>query len=64
MRGTPGARLNALDFQIAPSVRPAMAFDQLRDRVAARPAGVHAVRVCQEYPGRFAPVIPEEWMPL
>jgi glutathione S-transferase len=58
-----GERPNALDFQIAPSVRLAMAFDQFRDGIAARPAGAHALRVCPDYPGRFRAVLPAEWMP-
>jgi glutathione S-transferase len=53
-----GARLNALDFQIAPSVRLAMAFEQLCDEIAARPAGALALRVCPDFPGRFGPVLP------
>jgi glutathione S-transferase len=53
-----GAQPNALDFQIAPSVRLAMCFDQLRDEVAARPAGAHALKVCPDFPGRFGPVLP------
>jgi glutathione S-transferase len=53
-----GAQPNALDFQIAPSVRLAMCFDQLRDEIAARPAGGHAVKVCRDFPGRFGPVLP------
>ncbi len=57
-----GERPNALDFQIAPSVRLAMAFDQFRDGIASRPAGGHAVRVCPDYPGRFAAVLPAEWL--
>lgn len=60
--GTIGGRPNVLDFQIAPSVRLAMVFDQLRDEVAARPAGAHALRVCPIYPGRVGPVFPEEWL--
>jgi glutathione S-transferase len=59
-----GAQPNVLDFQIAPSVRLAMAFDQLRPHVAPRPAGVHALRVAPDYPGRFGPVFPAEWMPF
>ena len=59
-----GERPNALDFQIAPSVRLAMAFDQLRDGIAARPAGAHALRVCPDYPGRFGPVLPGTWMSI
>ena len=57
-----GERPNALDFQIAPSVRLAMAFDQFRDGIAARPAGAHALRVCPDYPGRFRDVLPAEWI--
>ncbi len=57
-----GEHPNALDFQIAPSVRLAMCFDQLRDGIAARPAGGHAVRVCHDYPGRFGAVLPPEWI--
>jgi glutathione S-transferase len=53
-----GAEPNALDFQIAPSVRLAMCFDQLRDEIAARPAGGFAVRVCADFPGRFGTVLP------
>ena len=53
-----GERRNALDFQIAPSVRLAMAFDQLREAIAARPAGAFALRVCPEFAGRFGPVLP------
>ena len=57
-----GEQPNALDFQIAPSVRLAMAFDQFRDAIAARPAGAHALRVCPDYPGRFGAVLPPEWL--
>jgi glutathione S-transferase len=57
-----GARLNALDFQIAPSVRLAMAFGQLRDAIAARPAGAHALLVCPDFPGSFGPVLPADWL--
>jgi glutathione S-transferase len=55
-------RPNAADFQIAPCVRLAMCFDQLRDRIAARPAGAHAMRVCPDFPGRFTAVLPEAWL--
>jgi glutathione S-transferase len=59
-----GEQRNALDFQIAPSVRLAMLFEQLRPHIAERPAGGHAMRVCPEYPGAFGPVFPQEWMPF
>jgi glutathione S-transferase len=57
-----GERPNAADFQVATSVRLAMCFDQLRERIAARPAGAHALRICPDYPGRFAAVLPEPWI--
>jgi glutathione S-transferase len=53
---------NAADFQIATCVRLAMCLDQLRERIAARPAGAHALRVCPDYPGRIRAVVPEEWL--
>jgi glutathione S-transferase len=57
-----GEQVNAADFQVATCVRLAMCFDQLRERIAARPAGAHALRVCPDYPGRVGPVVPEEWL--
>jgi glutathione S-transferase len=55
-------RPNAADFQVATSVRLAMTADQLREHIAARPAGEHALRLCPDYPGRMRAVIPEEWV--
>jgi glutathione S-transferase len=60
--GAPAA--NVLDFQIAPTVRLAMTFDQLRPHIAARPAGAFALRLVPDYPGRIASVLPQEWMPF
>ena len=57
-----GAQPNAADYQVATSVRLAMCFDQLRERIAARPAGAHALRICPDYPGRFRAVLPEPWI--
>ena len=57
-----GEQPNAADFQVATSVRLAMCFDQLRERIAARPAGAHALRICPDYPGRFRAVLPEAWI--
>jgi glutathione S-transferase len=59
-----GERPNAADFQIAPSVRLAMCFEQLRPQIAARPAGRHALALCPHFPGRFAAVIPSDWIPF
>lgn len=57
-----GERPNAADFQVATSVRLAMCLDQLREPIAARPAGAHALRICPDYPGRFGAVLPEAWI--
>jgi glutathione S-transferase len=57
-------RPNAADFQIAPSVRLMLTFDQLRDHIDARPAGAHARRLVPDYPGRFREVFPSQWLPF
>ena len=53
-----GERPNVVDFQIAPSVRLMLNFDQLREHIDARPAGAHARRFVPDYPGRFREVFP------
>ena len=45
-----GEELNAADFQIAPSLRLAMSFDDLRSAIENRPAGELALRVVPDYP--------------
>jgi glutathione S-transferase len=57
-----GERPNAADFQIAPSVRLMLTFDQLRGPIDARPAGAHARRLVPDYPGRFREVFPATWL--
>jgi glutathione S-transferase len=52
--------LNAADCQIAPTMRLLLAFDDLRDGVAARPAGRHALRVLPRFAGRIPRVFPAE----
>ena len=54
-----GERPNAADFQIAPSVRLMLCFDQLRD-AHRRPsrAAVMLVALVPDYPGRFREVFP------
>jgi glutathione S-transferase len=59
-----GEQPNAADFQIAPSVRLMLCFDQLRDHVDVRPAGQFARRIVPSYPGRFKAVIPTDWLPF
>jgi glutathione S-transferase len=53
---------NAADFQVATSVRLLMTLDDLREAIAARPAGDLATRVVPEFPGRVAPVFPAPWV--
>lgn len=57
-----GEELGAADFQIAPSVRLLMAFEDLRPVIEARPAGRHALRVVPRYAGRMPPVFPADWL--
>jgi glutathione S-transferase len=59
-----GENPNVVDFQVAPSVRLMLCFDQLREHIDARPAGRFARALVPEYPGRFKAVIPAEWMPF
>ena len=58
-----GEEPNAADFQIAPSVRLLMCFEDLRPLIEARPAGKHAMRIAPEFPGRVRAVLPPGWLP-
>jgi glutathione S-transferase len=57
-----GERLNAADFQIAPSLGLAMTMDDLRPAIESRPAGALAQRVVPNYPGRTPPILPADWL--
>lgn len=57
-----GDELNAADFQIAPSIRLAMTFQDLRPMIEARPAGRLAKRVQPEIAGDIPPILPPAWM--
>ena len=57
-----GEQLNAADFQIAPSLRLALSFDDLRPAIENRPAGELALRVVPYYPGRIPPMLPAAWL--
>jgi glutathione S-transferase len=57
-----GAELNAADFQIAPSIRLAMTFQDLRPLIEARPAGKLALRVQPQIAGDVPPILPPAWM--
>ena len=57
-----GDEPNAADFQIAPTIRLAMSFDDLRPAIESRPAGELALRIVPDFPGRTPPVFPAEWL--
>jgi glutathione S-transferase len=57
-----GQEPTAADYQIAPSVRLAMTFDDLRPAIESRPAAELAMRIVPEFPGRTPPVFPPEWL--
>ena len=58
-----GAEPNAADFQIAPSVRLLMAFDQLRPLIEGRPAAELATRVVPSWNGHVPAALPADWVP-
>jgi glutathione S-transferase len=53
---------NAADLQIATSVRLLMTLQDLRDPIAARPAGELAMRVTPDYAGDAPPILPPAWL--
>ena len=57
-----GPQPNAADYQIAPSLRLLMSFDDLRPFIDGRPCGETAVRVVPDFPGRTPPIFPPEWL--
>ena len=57
-----GPEPNAADFQLAPSVRLLMSFDDLRPFVEARACGEMAKRIVTDFPGRTPPIFPAEWL--
>jgi glutathione S-transferase len=57
-----GPQRNAADFQIAPSVRLLMCFEDLRPAVAGRPAERFATEVVPEFAGHVRAVFPPEWL--
>jgi glutathione S-transferase len=59
-----GPERNAADFQIAPSLRLLMCFDDLRPALEGRPAGRLALEVVPDFPGRLPPTFPPGWLEL
>jgi glutathione S-transferase len=58
-----GDEPNAADFQIAPSVRLLMCFEDLRPLIDGRPAAEHARRIAPNVPGHVRRVLPPDWLP-
>jgi glutathione S-transferase len=57
-----GPQPNAADFQLAPSIRLLMSFDDLRPFIEPRPCGELANRTVPDFPGRTPAVFPAEWL--
>jgi glutathione S-transferase len=57
-----GPEPNAADYQLGPSIRLLMSFDDLRPFIEGRPCGEMAMRVVPDFPGRTPRVAPEEWL--
>jgi glutathione S-transferase len=57
-----GEAPNAADFQIAPTVRLLMAFEQLRPAIEARPAGRLARRLLEYFPEPVPVELPASWL--
>ena len=57
-----GEQPNAADLQIAASLRLLMTLRDLREPIAARPAGELAMRVVPDYPGDAPPILPAAWL--
>src|SRR4051794_6550074 len=57
-----GPEPNAADYQLAPSIRLLMSFDDLRPFIEGRPCGEMANRIVPDYPGRVPPILPADWL--
>jgi glutathione S-transferase len=57
-----GPEPNAADYQLAPSLRLLMSFDDLRPFIEGRPCGELANRVVPDFPGRIPQIFPEDWL--
>jgi glutathione S-transferase len=58
-----GDEPNAADFQIAPTVRVMLSFDDLRPLIEGRPAAALALRLVPAWPDEVPPFLPKEWLP-
>lgn len=58
-----GAEPNAADFQIAPTLRYLLEWEDLGRLVEGRPAADLARRLLPDYPGPVPALVPPEWIP-
>jgi glutathione S-transferase len=58
-----GDEPNAADYQIAPSVRLLMAFEQLQPLFEGRPAAAWAEKIAPDPGGRVPAALPADWIP-
>jgi glutathione S-transferase len=54
---------NAADFQIAPTVRVLLSFEDLRPAIEGRPAAELALRLVPQWPDEVPAFLPREWLP-
>jgi glutathione S-transferase len=59
-----GPERNAADFQIGPSMRLLMCYEDLQPVLEGRPAARFAREVVPYFPGHIRPVLPEDWLAL
>jgi glutathione S-transferase len=52
----------AADFEIATNVRFLLEVEDVAPSVEGRPAADHSRRLVPDFPGRFPPVLPPEWL--
>jgi glutathione S-transferase len=57
-----GAEPNAADYQIAPTVRVLLSFQDLAPMIEGRPAEALALRLLPDWPAEVSPFLPEEWL--
>jgi|tagenome__1003787_1003787.scaffolds.fasta_scaffold20046493_1 glutathione S-transferase len=58
-----GDEPSAADFQIAPTVRVMLSFDDLRPLIEGRPAASFALRLVPAWPDEVPPFLPKDWIP-
>ncbi|MFM8527450.1 MAG: hypothetical protein ACKOBH_04980, partial [bacterium] len=57
-----GEQPNAADFQLAPSLRLMMTFEDLLPIIGGRPCGELAIRLVPHFPGHIPLVFPSAWV--